>query len=93
MLGWEVVKGKERFFIFRQAFAGFWELDLRDVGSCSRVLRLRRKISLLFGEKSSVCFDSFFPNRPGTISRNNPALHGTRFCPQTLLSYIAHCPQ
>ena len=28
MLGWEVVKGKEHFLIFRQAFAGFWEFDL-----------------------------------------------------------------
>src|ERR1700730_18490569 len=28
MLGWEVVKGKEHFFIFLQAFAGFWEFDL-----------------------------------------------------------------
>src|ERR1700722_14390584 len=28
VLGWEVVKGKKRFFIFRQALAGFWELDL-----------------------------------------------------------------
>src|SRR5580704_15068362 len=28
MLGWEVVKGKEHFFIFVQAFAGFWEFDL-----------------------------------------------------------------
>ena len=28
MLGWEVIKGKEHFFIFRQAFAGFWEFDL-----------------------------------------------------------------
>ena len=28
MLGWEVVKGKEHFFIFCQAFAGFWEFDL-----------------------------------------------------------------
>src|ERR1700761_2361054 len=28
MLGWEVVKGKEHLFIFRQAFAGFWEFYL-----------------------------------------------------------------
>ena len=28
VLGWEVVKGKQRFFIFCQAFAGFWEFDL-----------------------------------------------------------------
>jgi hypothetical protein len=28
MLGWEVVKGKEHFFIFFQALAGFWEFDL-----------------------------------------------------------------
>jgi hypothetical protein len=28
MLGREIVKGKQRFFIFLQAFAGFWELDL-----------------------------------------------------------------
>src|ERR1700676_2838900 len=28
MLGWEVVKGKQHFFIFLQALAGFWEFDL-----------------------------------------------------------------
>jgi len=28
MLGWEVVKGKQHFFIFVQAFTGFWEFDL-----------------------------------------------------------------
>jgi hypothetical protein len=28
MLGWEVVKGKEDFFIFLQAFAGLWEFGL-----------------------------------------------------------------
>src|SRR6476659_9809445 len=28
VLGWEVVKAKERFFIFGQALAGFWEFDL-----------------------------------------------------------------
>jgi hypothetical protein len=28
MLGREVVKIKQDFFIFLQAFAGFWELDL-----------------------------------------------------------------
>jgi hypothetical protein len=28
MLGWEVVKGKQDFFIFFQAFTGFWEFDL-----------------------------------------------------------------
>src|ERR1700746_784995 len=28
MLGWEVVKGKQHFFIFVQAFAGFREFDL-----------------------------------------------------------------
>jgi hypothetical protein len=28
MLGREVVKGEQDFFIFLQAFAGFWELDL-----------------------------------------------------------------
>jgi len=32
-----------------------------DAGSGSRILRLRRKIPLLFGEKNfeAVCFDSF----------------------------------
>jgi hypothetical protein len=28
MLGREVVKGKQRFFIVFQAFAGFWEFDV-----------------------------------------------------------------
>ena len=28
MLGREIVKGKQHFFIFVQAFAGFWEFDL-----------------------------------------------------------------
>jgi hypothetical protein len=28
MLGWEVIKGKEHFFIFFQALAGFWEFNL-----------------------------------------------------------------
>src|ERR1700722_5165632 len=28
VLGWEVVKAKQRFFIFCQAFAGFREFDL-----------------------------------------------------------------
>jgi hypothetical protein len=28
MLGREIVKGKEHFFIFVQAFTGFWEFDL-----------------------------------------------------------------
>ena len=28
VLGWEVVKGKQRFFIFVQAFAGSWKFDL-----------------------------------------------------------------
>src|SRR5438105_3261798 len=28
MLGWKVIKGKQDFFIFLQAFAGFWEFGL-----------------------------------------------------------------
>jgi hypothetical protein len=39
---------------------------VNNAGSGSRILRLRRKIPLLFGEKSfeTVCFDSFiFRNR------------------------------
>ena len=28
VLGWEIVKAKQRCFIFCQAFAGFWEFDL-----------------------------------------------------------------
>ena len=38
---------------------------VRDAGSGSRILRLRRTILLLFGNKNSkiLCFDSFVLNR------------------------------
>ena len=51
MLGWEVVKGKQHLFIFRQAFAGFWELDLVTgdelIVGCQRGFARRRQIHFM----------------------------------------------
>src|ERR1700722_17433581 len=51
VLGREVVKGKQRFFIFCQAFAGFWEFDLVTrnelIKGCQSCFASRRQIHFM----------------------------------------------
>src|ERR1700675_871891 len=51
MLGREVVKSKQDFFIFLQAFAGFWELDLvtgeKLIKGCQSCFASRRQVHFM----------------------------------------------
>jgi hypothetical protein len=51
MLGWEVVKGKQHFFILFQALAGFWEFDLVTgdelVVGCQSCFASRRQVHFM----------------------------------------------
>src|SRR6516162_9349827 len=51
MLSWEVVKGKQDFFILLQAFAGFWEFGLVTgdelIVSCQSCFAGRRQVHFM----------------------------------------------
>ena len=82
MLGREIVKGKQRFFILLQAFAGFWKFDFVTgdelIVGCQSCFAGRRQVHFR-GSVSLLCPERFWAFYPGcwlSYGPSNVAGHG-----------------
>src|ERR1700674_1880958 len=76
MLGREVVKSKQDFFIFLQAFAGFWELDLvtwRETDQRLAELLCESAPGTFHGSVASLCPEHSWAFYPGCWPSYEPS--------------------